>query len=234
MADYMRINGDSSSISRILTTYQTPKISRSDNQDAVSPSKTTKSNEPNEIEDKAEISQASKDLLVQDKLNQSENTEKTEKSTDTKESKDLTAEEKENLDKLKQTDSEVKAHEQAHMAAAGQIAASAPQYQYEKGPDGKMYAVSGEVNIKISEGQDPEKTIEKAEQVKRVALAPVEPSSQDKNVASQADQMIQKAKSELNNSQNNTSDQTSANMTTQSDRKEQTAHSPGILVDVFG
>ena len=42
---------------------------------------------------------------------------------------------------LKATDTEVKAHENAHKAAAGGLRTSAPNYEYETGPDGKKYAV---------------------------------------------------------------------------------------------
>jgi len=229
----MNINSDISSINKILGTYQTTKVQKPDNKNAVSPVKTSENTALNDIEDRVEISQESKDLLEQEKVTQSKNIE-TEKTTDTNSSKELTDQEKKNLEELKKTDREVKAHEQAHMSAASGIVTGAPQYNYEKGPDGKNYAVSGEVDIRVSEEQDPEETIKKAEQVKKAALAPAEPSDQDRRVAQQADQMIQNAKAEEQNSQGNTGIQENPNTSVESDKKESTSESPGVLVDVFG
>ncbi|MGD8781495.1 MAG: putative metalloprotease CJM1_0395 family protein [Ignavibacteria bacterium] len=44
---------------------------------------------------------------------------------------------------------------------------------------------------------DPEATIKKAQQIRRAALAPSEPSSQDRSVANQAAAMEAKARAEL-------------------------------------
>lgn len=109
----------------------------------------------------------------------------------------LTDEEKAQVDELKQRDREVRAHEQAH-AAVGGAYASAPSYEYETGPDGNRYAVGGEVSIDVSPiSGDPQATIQKMEVVKRAALAPAEPSPQDRAVAAQADQTRLKAQAEL-------------------------------------
>jgi len=99
--------------------------------------------------------------------------------------------------KLAAIDREVRAHEQAHVAVGGQHA-GAPQYSYKKGPDGIDYAVGGEVPIDVSvvPGR-PEATIAKMEQVRRAALAPAQPSSQDRAVAAQATQTILQARSEM-------------------------------------
>lgn len=214
----MNINDNISSMNRIVGTYQATKIKQPDVQASDSSPEISKTTDPNNIEDKLEISQASKDLLQQDKINQSTN--KTDKSN-------LTSEEKDQVNELKQTDTKVKAHEQAHMAAAGGVASGSPTYKYEQGPDGKTYAVSGEVDIKISSEQDPEKTIQKAEQVKNAALAPSDPSDQDRNVARQADQIIQKARNELNDNASST------NPVNRLDNKKPSAHTPGVIVDLF-
>ncbi len=109
----------------------------------------------------------------------------------------LTEEERAQVDELKQTDRKVRAHEQAH-AAAGGAYASSPSYEYENGPDGNRYAIGGEVSIDVSPvSGDPEATIQKMEVVKRAALAPAEPSPQDRAVAAQADQTRLKAQAEL-------------------------------------
>ena len=98
---------------------------------------------------------------------------------------------------LKKRDREVRQHEQAHQAAGGQYA-SAPSYEYQKGPDGKRYAVGGEVQIDASPiPGDPEATIEKMRIVKAAALAPAEPSGQDRKVAASADAAAQQARAEL-------------------------------------
>jgi hypothetical protein len=100
------------------------------------------------------------------------------------------------LTELKQRDTEVRAHEQAHASLGGQYASS-PQYEYETGPDGRRYAVGGEVSIDISEASTPEETIRKAQQVKAAALAPAEPSAQDLSVATEATQIALEARSDI-------------------------------------
>jgi len=102
------------------------------------------------------------------------------------------------LDGLKSRDREVKAHEQAHLSAAGGFALSAAKFTYVVGPDGQRYATGGEVKIDVSpvEG-DPEATIRKAETIRRAALAPAEPSSQDYAVAAKAAALAAKAAAEL-------------------------------------
>ncbi|MHC5109611.1 MAG: putative metalloprotease CJM1_0395 family protein [Planctomycetota bacterium] len=73
-----------------------------------------------------------------------------------------------------------------------------PKFEYETGPDGKQYAVGGEVSIDTSEVQgDPQATIAKMKQVQRAASAPAEPSSHDRAVATQARATEQKARAEL-------------------------------------
>ncbi|WP_339720531.1 putative metalloprotease CJM1_0395 family protein [uncultured Paraglaciecola sp.] len=100
------------------------------------------------------------------------------------------------LTELKQRDAEVRAHEQAHASLGGQYA-HPPQYEYERGPDGKRYAVEGEVSIDISKASTPEETIRKAQQVRAAALAPAEPSAQDLRVATEASKMALEARTEI-------------------------------------
>jgi SprA-related family len=102
------------------------------------------------------------------------------------------------VDALKARDREVRAHERAHQAAGGSHAGAA-SYTFQKGPDGRAYAVGGEVPIDASEVKgDPQATIEKMQQVKAAALAPAEPSGQDRKVAALADAKIAQARAELN------------------------------------
>ncbi|GEM_PF-1192459 len=104
-------------------------------------------------------------------------------------SQELTEEEQKVVDDLKATDQEIKAHEQAHATVGGPYAGQ-PQYEYTTGPDGKRYAIGGEVPIDVSPiANNPDATIRKMDIVIRAALAPAEPSSQDKQVAQSARQI---------------------------------------------
>lgn len=94
-------------------------------------------------------------------------------------------------------DREVRAHEQAHQSVGGQYA-GAMEFTYKRGPDGQRYAVGGEVPIDVGKVPgDPQATLEKAEQVRRAALAPAEPSTQDRQVAALATQISIEAQNEL-------------------------------------
>lgn len=98
---------------------------------------------------------------------------------------------------LASRDREVRAHEQAH-AAVGGAYAGAPTYTFTRGPDGKRYAIGGEVSIDSSPiPNDPEATLRKMELVQRAALAPAEPSAQDRRVAAQAAAQATQARAEL-------------------------------------
>jgi len=99
---------------------------------------------------------------------------------------------------LKRKDQEVRAHEAAHMAAGGGLVRGGASYRYQRGPDGQSYAVSGEVSIDTSPvPNDPEATIRKAAQIKAAALAPAQPSAQDRAVAAAAGAMAAAAAGEL-------------------------------------
>lgn len=99
---------------------------------------------------------------------------------------------------LKARDVEVRAHEQAHVAAGGAYVTSGPSYVYQRGPDGGRYAIGGEVGIDTSPvAGDPEATLQKALVVQRAALAPAEPSAQDRSVASAAAQMAAQARADI-------------------------------------
>ncbi|MCI4665811.1 MAG: hypothetical protein MRY74_13935 [Neomegalonema sp.] len=101
------------------------------------------------------------------------------------------------LQQLKEADRATRAHEQAH-ATAGGAYASAPSYEYQIGPDGRRYAIGGEVQIDISPvAGDPEATIEKMRQIERAARAPSDPSPEDHAAARQAQTVAQSARAEL-------------------------------------
>ncbi len=111
---------------------------------------------------------------------------------------ELSDEDQQEVAELKQRDREVRAHEQAHLSAAGPHARGGAQYDYETGPDGHRYATGGEVSIDTAPVRDdPAATIQKAQVLKRAALAPAEPSPQDRRVAAEAARMENKARREL-------------------------------------
>lgn len=101
------------------------------------------------------------------------------------------------LQSLKARDREVRAHEAAHQSAGGQYAGAA-SFTYERGPDGVQYAVGGEVPIMLNAIKgNPAATINKMRTVQSAALAPAQPSGQDRAVAGQAMQIMLQAQAEL-------------------------------------
>lgn len=110
---------------------------------------------------------------------------------------EMDAEQQSALLKLQQRDSEVRRHEQAHLAAAGGYARGGASFTYTKGPDGRFYAVGGEVGIDVSKESTPEATILKMQTIKRAALAPATPSSTDRRIAAQASVKEAQARREI-------------------------------------
>ncbi len=119
-----------------------------------------------------------------------------EKGADGQPGGDLSEEEEQVVQQLKARDQEVRAHEAAHAAAGGQYA-GAPTYTYTQGPDGRRYATGGEVSIDLSPGRTPEETAQKADQIRAAALAPADPSGQDRAVAAAAAKMKLEAQAEV-------------------------------------
>ncbi len=128
----------------------------------------------------------------------SEDSTKTQEAQSTSPNKsELTEDERREVEELKKRDAEVRRHEQAHKAAAGGHAKGGPTFSYQTGPDGRQYAVGGEVQIDTSAvSGDPDATIRKMRQIQRAANAPAEPSSQDRQVAAQAAAQLQAAQRE--------------------------------------
>ncbi|WP_374421321.1 putative metalloprotease CJM1_0395 family protein [Chromobacterium sp.] len=111
--------------------------------------------------------------------------------------KPLDEQQQKQVEELKARDSDVRQHEQAHLAAGGALAGGGATYSYQQGPDGKQYAIGGEVSIRLARGSTPQETIANAQTVQRAALAPADPSGQDRSVAAAAAQMEQQARIEL-------------------------------------
>jgi len=115
-------------------------------------------------------------------------------------SEELSPDEERLVKELQARDSEVKAHEAAHQAAGGGMTGAA-SYTYQQGPDGKMYAIGGEVSISMSSGSTPQETIANARQIAAAAMAAGDPSPQDYAVASSARVMEMKAQQQLSKQQ---------------------------------
>ena len=121
---------------------------------------------------------------------------------------------------LSQREAEVHAHENAHSAVGGQYAGSA-SYTYQRGPDGVNYAVGGEVSIDVSViPGDPAATLQKMQLVQRAALAPAEPSAQDRKVAALAAQQANQARAELATQGDNGSQQDSSDAVLADDQQK--------------
>ena len=115
---------------------------------------------------------------------------------------ELTDSQQQQVESLRLRDIHVKMHEAQHMAASGGYARGGPSYTYSTGPDGKPYAVGGEVLIDTSPVADnPEATIRKAQIIRAGALAPADPSGADRSVAAGATQMENEARAELQKKQ---------------------------------
>ncbi|ANE32706.1 putative SprA-related family protein [Campylobacter hyointestinalis subsp. hyointestinalis LMG 9260] len=156
---------------------------------------------------------------------------------DNKDKKNITQlsdEEKLQVAKLQQRDSEVRTHEASHMAAGAGLTSGA-DFTYQKGPDSKMYAVGGEVGIDTSPGKTPEETIQKAQQIKRAALAPSSPSPADLKIAANAASMEVSAKAQMqqvqqdsNNNQSNGSTNSNSKNSTKNPY-EQNTYIPTVI-----
>jgi len=100
------------------------------------------------------------------------------------------------IEKLRSQDRQIRTHERAHKATSG-MHGGPVSYTYKTGPDGKRYAVAGEVPIDVTPVKgDPEATILKMRKIRSAALAPAEPSAADRRVAAKAQQLEREARAE--------------------------------------
>jgi hypothetical protein len=119
--------------------------------------------------------------------------------------KDPTSSEYRELRELVSRDREVRQHEQAHVAAGGPYVRGGASFSYQQGPDGQRYATGGEVSIDTAPiPDDPAATIRKMQVVRSAALAPAEPSAQDRRVAAEAAQAAAQARADLAEEQRET------------------------------
>ena len=129
-----------------------------------------------------------------------EKQEKIQKQKEAQDPQKLSEGEKDLLNRLEARDSEVKIHEASHQAAGGGLTGAA-SYTYQQGPDGKLYAIGGEVSISMPTGSTPEETIANAKKIAASAMAASSPSPQDFSVAASARMMEMKAQQQKNQQQ---------------------------------
>jgi hypothetical protein len=109
----------------------------------------------------------------------------------------LSPEEQQQVAQLKAVDRKVRAHEQAHLRVGADLVRGGATFTYQLGPDNQRYAVAGEVSIDVTPARTPEKTIPKAQHIRATALAPVDPSAEDRSVAALASRMEGEARIEV-------------------------------------
>lgn len=128
----------------------------------------------------------------------------------------------ERIQELSQRDREVRQHEMAHKAVAGQYAGPI-RYEYAQGPDGRRYAIAGEVPLDLSPAPTAEETIAKMEQIRRAAMVPSEPSPADRRIAAEATQLILDARAEVLRQQRLESEQQAAIQAERTDLRQDNA-----------
>ena len=87
------------------------------------------------------------------------------------------------LEKFKQTDEKVRTHEQIH-ASIGHTTAPI-SYTYQQGPDGKMYAVGGQVRLDTSIPKEPKAAAFKLDMLQKAASGPIDSSGADNTISAQ-------------------------------------------------
>ncbi len=112
----------------------------------------------------------------------------------------LSQDEQRVIRQLQARDAEVRAHEAAHKSAGGRLSGPA-SYTYQQGPDGRNYAIGGEVAIRMPSSGSPESLARNAQQLRRAALAPAKPSSSDTAIAAMATRVEQQARADIRASQ---------------------------------
>lgn len=107
----------------------------------------------------------------------------------------LTPDDLQVISNLQARDREVRAHEAAHQAAGGGAVGGA-SFSYQQGPDGRNYAIGGEVSVDLSASGSPEAVIAQMARVRAAATAPANPSAQDLSVAAAAASIAAAARQE--------------------------------------
>ena len=121
-----------------------------------------------------------------DEIDEDDEADKADNAGENRVGTELSPEEQGVVNELRNRDREVRAHEQAHVSAGGAYIRGGVSYTYQRGPDNKSYAVGGEVGIDTAPEDDAGATITKMQAVRAAALAPSDPSAQDRAVAAAA------------------------------------------------
>ncbi len=141
--------------------------------------------------------QQSQEQQAQERESNQETNSATEQDASDRENRVEEFQQAQQIAELRRRDQEVRSHELAHASVGGALTGS-PNYSFAIGPDGKKYAVEGEVSVDLSSFPgDPKATIAKMQKVHAAALAPANPSVQDARVAASAAQITLQAQSEL-------------------------------------
>jgi hypothetical protein len=115
-----------------------------------------------------------------------------------------------------------------HILRLGAVLLLVVSYSYQRGPDGAQYAIGGEVSIDTSKvAGDPNATLQKAQQIQAAALAPTQPSSQDRTVAARAAKMAIEAKAEISQQVNSNNESPSNQSST-----DDASRSLGNTIDI--
>jgi hypothetical protein len=122
---------------------------------------------------------------------------KSQDSKNPEQDQELTPSEKAQITKLQARDTQVRAHEAAHIAAGSGVVTGGASFTYQTGPDNRQYAIGGEVPIDTSSGNTPEETVQKMRQVRAAAMAPADPSPTDYSVAATATILEMRAMQEI-------------------------------------
>lgn len=92
---------------------------------------------------------------------------------------ELSTAEREEVERLRQRDAQVRQEEKAHAAVAGDIAGPI-EYVYQRGPDGRQYAVGGSVGVQAAlTSGDPAEARRVGARLAAAANAATNPSAQD-------------------------------------------------------
>ncbi|MGI2169870.1 putative metalloprotease CJM1_0395 family protein [Shewanella sp. MF05960] len=185
------VNDQPSTVNRFISTTE-PQSETPANGQAMT-SNVTSTTDANVTSNDAEVEQAANEQSQQESAAAKEQINK----QIAQKQQQIDQAEAQQISELSKRDIEVKTHEQAHAAVGGSFAQS-PSYEYEKGPDGRRYAVDGEVSIDVAPiSGDPQATLSKMQKVYAAAMAPVQPSMADIRVAAQAVQYMNEAKQAL-------------------------------------
>ncbi len=97
------------------------------------------------------------------------------------------------VNELKSRDKEVRLHEAEHMRNPELISVGGPKFTYAIGPDGKAYAIGGNVTLTTGKPKSPEDAMQKAMALKNSSMGVGEPSSKDIGASISAGAMFQEA-----------------------------------------